>query len=204
MRYSEITKSRSDRDNIRSKLLEFYNTQYQQEEIWMFHPDIEIVIVSSLGRVKNLATGTIYKTYPNSDNYQMVNVRLESRNRRQSVMVHRLVAEAFFPYLGLNNYFYEVNHIDGNKNNNTISNLEWLTRHENLEHARSNNLVRGLRGEENPNSKLTDNDVRDIVELRKLGFSVISIARSYNMDRNTISSISRGKKRRLADVKYDF
>jgi hypothetical protein len=62
MRYSEITKSRSDRDNIRSKLLEFYNTQYQQEEIWMFHPDIEIVIVSSLGRVKNLATGTIYKT----------------------------------------------------------------------------------------------------------------------------------------------
>ncbi len=51
--------------------------------------------------------------------------------------IHRLVAEAFVP-----NKFNkpEVNHIDGNKMNNSASNLEWVTRHENMQHSVSTGL----------------------------------------------------------------
>ena len=51
--------------------------------------------------------------------------------------VHRLVAEAFIPNP---NGLKEVNHIDGNKANNSIENLEWVNRQQNIDHAWDNNL----------------------------------------------------------------
>lgn len=67
--------------------------------------------------------------------------------RRNGVTVHRLVAEAFIPVpINLRNYGYtqeilEVNHIDGNKDNNHVDNLEWVTTQGNMTHASQNDLV---------------------------------------------------------------
>lgn len=59
-------------------------------------------------------------------------IGLRNGNFQKFYSIHRLVAEAFIPNpYGLS----QVNHIDGNKNNNSISNLEWCTQSENILHA---------------------------------------------------------------------
>lgn len=82
------------------------------------------------------------------------------------VFAHRLVALAFIPNPDNKP---EVNHIDGNKLNNQIPNLEWATRAENMKHSFANNLQRppleGLKFADNPISK-------PIIQLTKLGVFV--------------------------------
>ena len=86
------------------------------------HPNYE---VSDLGNVRNKKTGTIRKL---TDRKGYRKVRLNN----QDESVHRLVAEAF--YEG-NHDGLQVNHKDGNKANNRVDNLEWVTSSENVKHA---------------------------------------------------------------------
>ena len=62
--------------------------------------------------------------------------------KRKLKRVHRLVAEAFVP----GDHSLTVNHIDGNKLNNVRSNLEWVSRADNLRHAHKNGLMNYVRG----------------------------------------------------------
>lgn len=64
-------------------------------------------------------------------------VSLSKNNKSQIINVHRLVAEAFIP--NLNNYPC-INHIDGNKLNNIVDNLEWCSYSCNIKHAYDNGL----------------------------------------------------------------
>lgn len=82
--------------------------------------------VSNLGRVVNLERNTEMKAIVRSNGYLSVN--LTKNGKCKTLSVHRLIAEAFIPNLqGLPC----VNHIDENKCNNTITNLEWCTYQEN-------------------------------------------------------------------------
>lgn len=72
-----------------------------------------------------------------SKGYEIVD--LYKNGKRKTVRVHRLVAEAFIPN---NDNKPEVNHIDGNKHNNNVDNLEWVTKKENCRHAWNNNLIK--------------------------------------------------------------
>ncbi|SEQ76821.1 HNH endonuclease [Basfia succiniciproducens] len=75
-------------------------------------------------RVTKLKAGT------KSSGYRFVGLTDKDDNRKYE-MVHRLVAKAFIP---CNDFSLEVNHKDGNKNNNSAQNLEWVTRQENTQH----------------------------------------------------------------------
>lgn len=91
--------------------------------------------VSNYGRVKSLnynRTGKekILKSYSNTDGYLSVDLRKEGK--RKSCKVHRLVAQAFIE--NPNNY-EEVNHIDEDKTNNYITNLEWCTHFYNMNYG---------------------------------------------------------------------
>lgn len=92
--------------------------------------------VSSLGRVKsNLRDGRILKTQKDSKGYHRL--RITINRKKMSFKVHRIVAQAF---IANPDNKPQVNHIDGNKDNNAVSNLEWATNKENAHHARESGL----------------------------------------------------------------
>ena len=89
--------------------------------------------VSSWGRVRNLNTNKILTPYENSKGYLKVGLHLKGHKSPVKKRVNRLVAIAFIP----NPYeLPQVNHKDGNKQNNSISNLEWCTNRQNAIHRR--------------------------------------------------------------------
>ncbi len=99
--------------------------------------------------------------------------------------VHRLVAAHFIPN-PLN--LAEVNHKDGNKHNNHISNLEWVTHKENIQHAVDNGLTN--KGENSFLSKLTEQQVLEIRKLKENSdISLIKLAKLYKVTPNTIKCI---------------
>jgi hypothetical protein len=108
---------------------------------------------------------------------------------RKPVYVHRLVAECFIPNpLNLS----EINHRNGNKQDNRMENLEWVTRKENMRHAIKNNLFDN-KGEKHKVAKLTDAEVYKIkYELKHIGSS--ELGRMYNVSHVCISKIKNNKK----------
>ena len=100
--------------------------------------------------------------------------------------IHRLVATHFIPNP---NQCPQVNHKDGNKTNNVVSNLEWCTASENGNHA-----VRlfGLHGEWKLNCKLTNEQVRSIRRDARLHRE---IAADYTISRSLVTQIKSGKMR---------
>lgn len=95
--------------------------------------------VSNMGRVKSLhrSQGRILKQYTQDNGY--VKVNLSKNGTHNTKRVHRLVATAFIPNP---HNKPEVNHIDGNKENNNVDNLEWCTREYNVRHAFHNGLMK--------------------------------------------------------------
>ena len=87
--------------------------------------------VSSWGRVRNAETGHVLKPYKNSNGYLKVGLSVGKRTTDKH-RINRLVAKAFIenPY-----NLPQVNHKDGNKENNSVTNLEWTTNEINLKHA---------------------------------------------------------------------
>lgn len=86
--------------------------------------------VSDIGNIRSSRTGKMMKLCVNSRNGYVYCV-LSNKQKRKNCRVHRLVASAF---LGVRDGL-QVNHIDGDKANNKLSNLEWVTRSENMKHA---------------------------------------------------------------------
>ena len=88
--------------------------------------------VSSWGRIRNAITKCIIKPYSNTKGYLKVGLYKGDDNKRIKFRVNRLVASAFIP----NPYSLpQVNHKDGNKANNSFTNLEWVTNNDNQRHA---------------------------------------------------------------------
>jgi hypothetical protein len=109
--------------------------------------------------------------------------------------VHRLVAQAFIPNPENKK---EVNHIDGNKLNNHVSNLEWVTHTENMRHASKNGLYNPSNGSKNGNSYFTEEQVKEIRNTyiaRHPQFSGSALAKKYGVSGHAISYIiNRGWK----------
>ena len=114
----------------------------------------------------------------------MLNGKLVTRK------VHRLVAESFLCSSEKNN---EVNHINGIKADNTVGNLEWVTRSGNMLHAFKNGLAKSVRGESNPKAKITESQAIAIKSLLADGIGPAKISRDCSVSLNIVKDISRGR-----------
>ncbi len=112
-------------------------------------------------------------------------VCLSNERKRRWVYVHRLVCETFH---GMPDKGKEVNHKDGNKFNNSASNLEWVTRSENGYHAFRNGLNRPAIGVNSSNAKLTDSDVVQIRRLRGL-LTQVQIGKMFGINDRHVCNI---------------
>lgn len=99
--------------------------------MWKDIPNYEnLYEINEIGTIRNKKRNKIIRTSINEKGY--VKVVLSKDNKQHKTGVHRLVALTFIP--NPNNY-KEVNHIDENKQNNNINNLEWCSRKQNIEHS---------------------------------------------------------------------
>ena len=100
------------------------------EEIWKAVPNFEgYYEVSNLGRIRNAKSGKLKEQSTTMYGYK--DVTLFKHQEKKHFVVHRLVALAF---LGEVKGKDQINHIDHNKQNNVVTNLEWVTALENTEH----------------------------------------------------------------------
>lgn len=160
-------------------------------------------VYSFNGKYKNTI---IRKPYIHKTN-GYVYVNLKQNNEVKNMRVHRLVAEAFIP--NPNNY-PDINHIDCNKENNCVWNLEWCTRKQNSQHALKNgllippsNVINGV-GVNGKNKFIVvtnllngesflENNIKRLTKKLKVGHDFIY----YHLKRNEFEFITKNKKYKI-------
>lgn len=155
------------------------------QEEWKDIPGLEgKYMVSNLGRVKSLnymGKGIEQVLKPGKTTKGYPKICLQNTH----YMVHRLVMLVFVGASPM-----QVNHKDGDKSNNCLSNLEYCTDSENKIHAI--NVLGTGRGSRNGFSKLTEGEVKQIKSMLSNGQSARSIAKMYGVTRGTIGHIKSG------------
>ena len=146
-------------------------------EKWKVIEGFSKYLISNTGRVKNIVELRDLKFY-NSKGYSKIELVNDS-NQDKKVFVHRLVALNFIPNPSNKP---QVNHIDGDKKNNRVENLEWCTQSENMKHAFKTGLSVSLKGEDAFNSKMTDDKVLLLREMYESGeFLLRELAEEFNI-----------------------
>lgn len=191
-------------------------------EIWKSIKDYEgLYQISNYGRVKSLEKYVkrrkcgikyfpeiIMKPVSDKDGYLSVTFNVDGKAK--TFKVHRLVAQAFIPNP---NDKPQVNHKDGNKKNNNVDNLEWVTGKENIQHAYKTNLMNqsgennamyGRLGADNPNSipiiqlnKYTNQKIKEYD-------SMASAGRELGVNISKICECCKGKRLSAYGYKWEY
>lgn len=132
----------------------------------------------------------IRKTEVDLHGYEFVILFNENGYKRHSIYV--LVAKHF---IDNPNNKPQVNHIDGNKLNNNVDNLEWCTASENQRHALRTGLIVPKHGDDNKKTKVCDADIREIRRLRELGSKLQPLADRFGLSLAQIGRIVRYERR---------
>lgn len=148
--------------------------------------------VSDNGEVRNLRTGRILKQKVERNGY--VRVHLSKDGTAKSLLLHRLVANAFIPNP---NGFLTVNHIDEDKTNNKMSNLEWANM------SRQNSYGKGAmarnKAKERPVWQLSMNE-----EPIHLWNSIKAASVALGVNPSTVVCVCKGKRRYKSTGGYKF
>lgn len=185
------------------------------QEIFKDIPDTHYQI-GSCGNIRNKTNGRIKVPFDRNRTGYIRAILFNGNGKSKRYFVHRLVAEAF---ISNSENKPHVNHIDGDKTNNCVENLEWVTRSENMQHAyhtlkrqigfafgkggcdivwNKGLEIKNLRpeiGKKIAQTRLKHCSSRncDIIELYKAGHKVKDIAKQYNIcTRQIYGIIKRG------------
>lgn len=169
------------------------------EEIWRGIQEVNGEYeVSSIGRVRSCESvkirsngrphtrrSKILKPAIDANGYERVALSFEGKLITKKV--HRLVAQTFIENPSGK---ITVNHIDCDKRNNNVWNLEWATHSENIRHAENNGLIDRLKGEEQILSVLKEESVLDIRRrYSEGGISMSALAKCYRVSKKLILNI---------------
>lgn len=179
------------------------------EEIWKPCPEFEDYYeISNLGRVKSKAIfirhdgnwsdehGYVKKIKVKNitkNRYGYLTSKLCKLGKCRRLTIHRLVAKAFIPNP---DNLTQVNHIDGNKENNYVGNLEWVSQARNIQHAFETGLMTNehLKGSNHHNAKLTEEDVKTMRRIYNEGdVTIKALANKYNISARTARDILTNK-----------
>lgn len=175
------------------------------KEIFKTIPSFPDYEVSNFGRVKTKSRKIRYvhakskkelfrqsncrflkEQFNNLTGYKFYQLYLDKKMHNKTV--HKLVADAFLEKEKDKDY---INHIDGNKHNNCVENLEWCTNEYNHEHAIRTGLK--AKGEKIGSSKLNTTSVHAIKYFLNKGYSHSELSIAFNISRPTITLISNCK-----------
>jgi len=167
-----------------------------KEEIWKPIPDYEkFYEASTYGNIRTIERILVLperqylkkqKQLKTSSCRGYLRVKLyNGLAKGNTLTVHRLIALTFLP--NPNNY-KEINHIDYNKSNNHIDNLEWCSRSYNITHSYKGMPLSSYSGS-SKSSKLKENDVLEIRQLYKENISKKELSKKYNVVLGTIDFI---------------
>lgn len=168
-------------DNVEWRTLVYQGNVYEKFE------------AATSGHIRNVVTGTVYKEFVNKNGYCQVAVSLGSRKSIKVFKIHRAIAETFIPNPESKP---EVNHKDGNKLNNNVDNLEWMTGSENTKHAYQNGLAKAKSGPDNYCAKLTAEDVRYIRDNyipKSREYGARALGRKFGVDHMQILRALKGR-----------
>ena len=153
-----------------------------KEELWKDIPNYEgLYQISNLGNIMSIRRKRLIKSDRRKDGY--IQVHLIKDKKMKNFLLHRLVAITFIE--NYNDYEF-INHIDGNKENNSLNNLEWCDRSYNILHAYDNELIKKRKKVEQYDK---DNNLLNIYE------SIMEASKKTNIDRSNISACCKGKKK---------
>ena len=146
-----------------------------------------------VGTPRRGAKGGPIKRFETTNGYE--HYHLYKDGKLTQMYVHRMLAIHLIPNPENKPC---VNHIDGNRMNNSLDNLEWVTYAENNEHAVRTGLVTNV-GENHTKAKLTDQEVREIRDLNRYKiYKHREIGEIYGVPRGTITSIVLYRTRKAA------
>lgn len=157
------------------------------QEIWEEIPDTNYKI-SNFGRLYNIKTKKFKKATPTRDGYLTYGISRNGKNK--TTQAHRLVAKYF-----LKDYSEElvVNHIDFNRKNNKVNNLEMLTVKQNARHSSIAGRYKKY-GENNNNCKYKDEKILMVKTYLNLKLSCAEISRITGINRRYINGVKLGSR----------
>ena len=183
-----------------------------QNEIWKDIPNFYGYQISNYGRIKSIdrdivcgdktihCNGKILKQSKNQKGYLRIRIS-KGRNKKYTLLIHRLVALAFIE--NPNNY-QQINHIDGNKENNYYLNLEWCNNSQNQIHA----VKLGLNDHNKYNAGRKRKMVAQIdINSKKIIYiynSLSEAANQLNIERSQIGKVCNGNRKTCGGFLWKF
>ena len=161
-------------------------------EIWKEVEGTEGKIqVSNEGRVRSLLRGFPYYLKQQRDKKGYLRLRIEIKGKSLTFKVHRMVAKAFIPNP---ENLPQVNHIDGNKENNRVDNLEWISNYDNAQHAIKSGLWKNVFEAQRKNNAAQRKKVIAYKDNYIICFDSICDAQKH-FDSRHITDVLKGKRR---------
>ena len=149
-------------------------------------------LINEYGEVFDVKENKMRKPHIHRKGYLKISFYLNGKYKQR--FVHRLVMQTFKWKEGCENL--QVNHIDGNKQNNHIDNLEWCTLQENMKHAWENGLCKNSVscGDNAHNRKLSEAKVKQLKKDYYINhLKIVDIIKKYDISRATFYLIKNGK-----------